>query len=88
MSPQEEGRLLAARRVHLDAYDAYLQGRFFWNKRDRESVITGLKYFEQAIDLDANYALAYTGVADSYLIIGIYSWLAPPKVFPKAKAAG
>ena len=87
VSPQEEGRLLEARRVQMDAYDAYLQGRYFWNKRDRESVMTGLKFFEQAIDLDPNYALAYAGVADSYLIIGIDYWLAPPEVFPKAKAA-
>jgi TolB-like protein/predicted Ser/Thr protein kinase len=87
LSPQEEGRLLAARTVKLDAYEAYLKGRYFWNKRDREAVMEGLRYFQQAVKMDPTYALAHTGVADSYAIIGGTHWLSPDETFPKAKAA-
>jgi serine/threonine protein kinase/Tfp pilus assembly protein PilF len=87
LSPQEEGRLLAARAVKLDAYEAYLKGRYFWNKRDREAVMEGLKYFQQAVEIDPSYALAHAGVADSYVIIGVNYWLSPHETFPKAKAA-
>ena len=87
LSPQEDSRLLAARPVKLDAYEAYLKGRYFWNKRDREAVMEGLKYFQQAVEMDPTYALAHAGVADSYVIIGGNHWLSPDETFPKAKAA-
>jgi len=87
LSPQEEGRLLAARTVKLDAYEAYLKGRYFWNKRDREAVMEGLKYFQQAVEMDPTYALAHAGVADSYVVLGHNNWLSPHEAFPKAKAA-
>jgi serine/threonine protein kinase/Tfp pilus assembly protein PilF len=87
VTPQERMRLAGARSVNPEAHEAYLKGRYFWNKRDRESIMTGLKYFQQAIDMDPTYALAYTGMADSYLILGSYFWLSPPEAFPKAKGA-
>jgi serine/threonine protein kinase/tetratricopeptide (TPR) repeat protein len=52
----------------VEAYGLYLRGRYAWNKRTSDGVIEGIKYFEQAIALDPNYALAYTGLADSYAL--------------------
>jgi TolB-like protein/tRNA A-37 threonylcarbamoyl transferase component Bud32/lipoprotein NlpI len=87
LSPQQESRLLAARSVKPDAYDAYLRGRYFWNQRDREGVMKGLMYFQQAVEIDPTYALAHVGVADSYVLLGGTHQLAPQEAFPKAKAA-
>src|SRR5205823_2255372 len=49
-----------------EAYQLYLKGRYFWNKRDQVSAKKALQYFQQAIDRDPNYALAYAGLADTY----------------------
>jgi TolB-like protein/Flp pilus assembly protein TadD len=87
LSPQERNRLLTVRAVKPDAYEAYLKGRYFWNKRDREGVMKGLEYFQRAVELDPTYALAYAGMADSYVILGINYWLSPREAFPKAGAA-
>jgi len=87
LSPQEATRLRAARAVKPDAYEAYLRGRYFWNRRDREAVMKGLGYFQQAVELDPTYALAYAGMADSYVVLGDNHWLSPHETFPKAKAA-
>src|SRR5207245_9800842 len=51
---------------NIQAYGLYLRGRYAWNKRTSEGVIEGIKFFEEAIALDPRYALAYTGLADSY----------------------
>ena len=87
LSPQEEGRLLTARTVKVDAYEAYLKGRSFWDKRDREGVMKGLEQFQRAVKIDPTYALAYAGIADSYVIIGGDHWLSPGQTYDKAKAA-
>jgi tetratricopeptide (TPR) repeat protein len=70
-----------------EAYQLYLKGRFYWNKRTTESLKRGIDYFNQAIAADPDYALAYTGLADSYNILASYSALAPDEAFPKARAA-
>ncbi|HXG91572.1 MAG TPA: protein kinase [Blastocatellia bacterium] len=72
---------------NTEAYQLYLKGRFYWNKRTEESLKRGIEYFNQAIETDPNYALAYAGVADSYNILASYSALAPKDAFPRAKAA-
>jgi eukaryotic-like serine/threonine-protein kinase len=87
LRPQEQSRLGTARAVKPEAYDAYLKGRYFWNKRDRNSVMKGLGYFQQAFELDPTYALAHAGVADSYAVLGANDWLPPSEAFPKARAA-
>jgi len=87
LSPEDQSLLPTPRPVKSDAYEAYLKGRYFWNKRDRKSVLKGLQYFQEAVKLDPTYALAHTGVADSYLILGVFNWLPPHECFPKAKAA-
>ena len=72
---------------NLEAYNLYLKGRYFWNKRTEDELKKGMVYFQQAIEKDPNYALAYVGVADSYHILGNQNVFAPKDSFPKAKAA-
>jgi serine/threonine-protein kinase len=80
-------RLLKRHTRDLDAYNLYLKGRFFWNKRTEQGYQKGLKYFQQAIERDPSYALAYAGIADCYDLLGFYGHLPPKEAFPKAKAA-
>jgi len=72
---------------NLEAYSLYLQGRDLWNKRTKESLNKSIEYFEKAIEKDANYALAYSGIADSYVVLGENALMPPNDVFPKAIAA-
>jgi serine/threonine protein kinase/Tfp pilus assembly protein PilF len=70
-----------------EAYQLYLKGRFYWNKRTAENFQKGIEAFREAIDLDPTYALAYAGLADCYNLLNTYSVLAAHDAFPKAKAA-
>ena len=70
-----------------DAYQLYLKGRYQWNKRTGESLKQAVEYFNQAIGKDPSYALAYSGLAESYTLFGIYSVAPPLDSMPKAKAA-
>lgn len=70
-----------------EAYRLYLLGRFFWNKRSEDALNKSVEYFQQAIEKDPNYALAYAGLADSYAVMAISADLPAHEVFPKARAA-
>jgi tetratricopeptide (TPR) repeat protein len=70
-----------------EAYNFYLKGRYFWNKRSAEWMKKGIEYFQQALDCDPNYALAYSGLADSYISFATIGALSPAAAVPKAKAA-
>jgi len=70
-----------------EAYELYLKGRFFWNKRTGPDLRKAIDYFNQAIAKDPNYALAYSGLADSYLLLAPYGAAAPKDSVPQAKAA-
>jgi serine/threonine protein kinase/tetratricopeptide (TPR) repeat protein len=70
-----------------EAYQLYLRGRYVWNKRTEEGFRRGLEYFEQALARDPNYALAYTGLADCYNLLGIWGALPPRDAMPKVKEA-
>lgn len=84
----EEKKCLAKRFTdNTEAYQLYLKGRHFWNKRTLDQIKKGVSYFQQAIDLDPRYALAYTGLADSYILLGSYEILSPKDAFLTAKAA-
>jgi len=84
----EERKRLAKRDTEdTEAYRLYLKGRHAWDKRTPESLNESLGYFEQAIDKDPGYALAYAGLADVYAVLSSYSILAPADSFPKARAA-
>ena len=70
-----------------EAVDAYLRGRYLWNKGDRESVKRSVEYFQQALDKDPNYAAAFAGLADSYRLLGMYYVMPPREAYPKASDA-
>ncbi len=70
-----------------EAYEAYLKGRYMWNKRTVDSLQKSLLYFQQAIRLDPNYSLAYVGIADTYTLLSFFTLAAPSDAFPKAKEA-
>lgn len=73
--------------VNPDAYQLYLKGRFQWSRRTEESLRQAVEFFDQAIAKDPNYALAYSGLAESYVLFPNYSVSAPTDCMPKAKAA-
>ncbi len=84
----EQRRQLTKRYTEdTEAYHLYLKGRYFWNKRTGEALNTGIEFFQKAIAKDPDYALAYTGLADSYAIIPFYSNIPPKPAFEEAKKA-
>jgi TolB-like protein/DNA-binding winged helix-turn-helix (wHTH) protein/Flp pilus assembly protein TadD len=70
-----------------EAYDLYLRGLYFWNKRTPQGFQRAVDYFQQAIEKDPNYARAYAGLADSYVLMNAYSAVSPREFMPKARAA-
>ena len=71
----------------LAAYDLYLKGDFFWNKRTSDGLQKAAAYFEQAIARDSTYALAYAGLADSYAVLAAFGYLEPKQAYGRAKPA-
>jgi tetratricopeptide (TPR) repeat protein len=82
----EEVKLIKRYTDDLEAYDLYLKGRYFWNRRYEGGLQKSLEYFNQTIKKDPSYAPAYAGIADSLSILGVFGWLPPEQAFPKAKA--
>jgi len=74
-------------RENPEAYQLYLKGRYYWNKRTEDGLRQGIRYFKRAIDLEPNYALAYAGLADCFNLLNSYGVLAPEDSAPIAKAA-
>jgi serine/threonine-protein kinase len=87
LSPDEKQNLKKRPTENTGAYQLYLQGRFFWNKRSEEGLKTAIRYFEQAIERDPHYAVAWAGIADSYSLLGEYGNIPRKELYPKAKAA-
>ena len=87
LTPQEQARLARTGPVNPEAHDAYLKGRYFWNLRTEEGLMKGTELFQQAIEKDPGYALAYAGLADSYGVLGLRALTAPKEAYPRAKAA-
>jgi DNA-binding winged helix-turn-helix (wHTH) protein/TolB-like protein/Flp pilus assembly protein TadD len=69
------------------AYQSYIKGRYYWNKRTADDLRKSVSYFEDAIIEDPNYALAYAGLADAYSTLGVLDDLAPNEIMPKARSA-
>jgi serine/threonine protein kinase/tetratricopeptide (TPR) repeat protein len=82
---EEEIQLTKKYTKNLEAYNLYLQGRYFWNKRGREGLYKSIEYFEKALEKDPNYALAYAGLADSYMVLGNNAFVSPVEAYPKAR---
>jgi len=78
-----------ARELNVEAHEAYLKGRFFWNRRTGADLKRAVEYFRTAIDKDPNYAQAYSGLADAYALMGDWEYgvLPPTVALPRAKAA-
>jgi serine/threonine-protein kinase len=87
LSPQEKRRIERKQTENLDAYSAYIRGRHHWNKRSLSDYEKSIEYFEEAIRHDTEYALAYAGLADTYLMLQIWHFGPPEELMPKAHEA-
>jgi TolB-like protein/DNA-binding winged helix-turn-helix (wHTH) protein/tetratricopeptide (TPR) repeat protein len=89
LTPQEQAGLRNLKEVEPDAYENYLKGRYFWNKRTPDGLRKAIQYFTQTITQDPNYAPAYSGLADSYALAGDWEYgvMTTKEALPKAIAA-
>jgi TolB-like protein len=85
--PDEHAAFTGKSSTNTAAYDAYLRGRYFWNKRSEENFAKAIEYFQQAVDLDPKYAAAYAGLADCYDTLGWYGALPAGEAYRKARTA-
>ena len=86
LSGTDQQKILKMRTSNSEAYRMYLRGRHEWNKFSLDGLTRSITFFEKAIEIDPNYALAYSGLADSYVSLGI-DHLPPQEYMPKAKTA-
>jgi TolB-like protein/DNA-binding winged helix-turn-helix (wHTH) protein/Flp pilus assembly protein TadD len=84
LTPSPRGEI---RSVQPAAYEEYLKGRYAWNRRSAAALQEGIEHFRQAIAIDPTYAAAYSGMADSYTILGYLSYIPPKEAFPQARNA-
>jgi serine/threonine-protein kinase len=87
LTGEEEKRITKHYTENTEAYQLYLKGRYFWNKRGKENLNNGIRSFQEAIKIDPGYALAYSGMADSYALLADNGAVAPNDAMPRAKAA-
>jgi len=87
LNSQERERLTKRYTENPEAYQAYMTGRWWWNKRSAEGFRKAINYFNRAVALDSNYSMAYAGLADCYALLSPYSIVAPSESYPKAKEA-
>jgi TolB-like protein/Flp pilus assembly protein TadD len=87
LSPEETARLAAPSAVDPRALDAYLRGRALWKQRTETAVREGLTHFATSTRIAPEFALAFAGLADSYIILGVYGFEPPRQAFPAAKSA-
>jgi serine/threonine protein kinase/tetratricopeptide (TPR) repeat protein len=87
LSHEQKRRLTRRYTENTEAYELYLRGRFYWNKRTPQWMQKGIEHFKLALERDANYALAYGGLADCFAVLGSYGVLPPKEAFPRAKMA-
>jgi eukaryotic-like serine/threonine-protein kinase len=87
LTPQQEALLTNARSLNPEAHDAYLLGRYYWNKSTEEGLKKAIAYFNQAIEKEPGYAEAYSGLAESYVVLGDFEIVTPKENYPRAEAA-
>ena len=85
LTSDETRRVAAPVTENSDAYRFYLQGRYFWNQRSEEGLQKGIVAFQRATEIDPNFALAFSGLSDSYTTLGYLSYISPTQAFPVAK---
>jgi TolB-like protein/Flp pilus assembly protein TadD len=86
LTGEQQQRLTQRDTTNPEAYQFYLRGRYYWNKRTAENLKKAIEQFQQAADKDPNYALAYVGLADCSLLLEDYAGTPASETFPKAKA--
>ncbi len=87
LTGEEQRRVTKHYTENTGAYQAYLKGRYYWNKRTGDDLKKSIEYFNQAIATDPSYALAYAGLADCYIVIPNYTSISTQEAYLKAKAA-
>jgi serine/threonine protein kinase len=87
LTPEEQAQLRPTRRVDAEAYELYLKGRHYWNKRNLEGLRKGAEYFQKAVERDPTYAAAYAGLADSASRLGFWTDTPPEEGCARGKAA-
>src|SRR4030095_13776439 len=87
LSGEEQKQLAKRETTNAQAYQFYLKGRYYWNKRTADGLKKAIEQFQQAIDRDPNYALGYVGLADCYNILEEYAGVPSSETLPKARAA-
>jgi len=87
LAPGQQSRLAIRRNVDADAYEAYLKGRYYWNKRTAEGMLRAQVYFQQAINRDPSFGAAYSGLADCNSGLTWHGFTSPAETLPKAHAA-
>jgi TolB-like protein/Tfp pilus assembly protein PilF len=87
LSGANEAKVTKNYTANPEAYKLYLKGRFYWNKRTAESLKQAVEFYKQAIEIDPKYALAYSGLAESYVLFPQFSISLPKDSLPQAKAA-
>jgi len=87
LSGDESRRLSKRHTVNAEAHQSYLRGRYYWNRRTEQDLRKSVRCFQEAVNLDPSYALAYVGLADSYSVLGGYSDLPPKEAYSLTRAA-
>jgi len=87
LTGEEKKRLTERDTTNAEAYEFYLRGRYFWNKRTGDGLKKAIEQFQQVIDRDPNYALGHVGLADSYALLEEYAGIPSSETLPKARAA-
>ena len=87
LTPEDKNRLESVRKINPVALEAYLKGKFFWNKRTGDDISKALEFYKESIGADLTYALAYVGMAESYNLLHEYARIPSGETYPKAMAA-
>ncbi|HEV8131088.1 MAG TPA: protein kinase [Acidobacteriota bacterium] len=87
LTGQQKEALVKRYPQNTEAYRLYLKGRYYWNKRTADGFHSGITHFQQAIEKDPNYALAYAGLADCYNLLGAFGYVPPRETYLRGKAA-
>jgi TolB-like protein len=86
LTPRERERLASARTIEPEAYEDYLRGRFYWNKRTPEGLKKSLEYYRSSLERDPSYALAHAGLAECYNMMAYWGVLSPQETYPFARS--
>jgi TolB-like protein/Flp pilus assembly protein TadD len=87
LTGKEKEQLRKRYTANTEAYQLYLKGRYSWEKRTESGLKQSIEFFQQAIENDPGYALAYAGLADSYAVLSSYSVMPPAESYPRSRAA-